>query len=407
MCVRTPIPPTITVLFDPDAVQQHPFDMDYESDAETIPWTFNANAAEFTPNGNIFEPTRGTTRVWADMVDSDAEDEPMQETAAQRHARRLEEARLDSLQDIAVIDALTFRVFGMETDGNTLVGEVHRFSAAHFGLNTNSFILSYAGQPLTNGMDITSITEDDVAIGAIHTFNIIRRPLAFNIEFRTVEHGTIRLSVQLTDSVDSLYTRISFLTGWGIQYFTLRYENHPLDNWDLDMSSLGIYGDTFMVMVGSLAGGTQRFNIGSPCAAAATRLDESDISDMEIGSESSTSMPDLARLVVAGSAASGAALVDAPAGVHSAAAASSSSSSSSSSSPSVLVGFCPLHPLPSSPSAAAAVNILQVQGLKRNYVNEGAQGRTYQRFALFVPVLVRPGLQLTFAIDFCPPRVCN
>ena len=106
MCIRTPIPPTITVLFDPDAVQQHPFDMDYESDAETIPWTLNGNAAPHTPRDDIFGPSRGTTRVWADMVDSDGEQEPAQETAGQRYTRlaaiRLEEARLDSLQDIAI-----------------------------------------------------------------------------------------------------------------------------------------------------------------------------------------------------------------------------------------------------------------------------------------------------------------
>ena len=43
MCIRMPIPPAITVPFDPDAVQEHPFDMDYESDAETIPWDFNSD----------------------------------------------------------------------------------------------------------------------------------------------------------------------------------------------------------------------------------------------------------------------------------------------------------------------------------------------------------------------------
>ena len=69
----------------------------------------------------------------------------------------------------------------METDGNTLVGEVHARAAAHFGLDIGSFIISYNGQPLTNSMDITTITEDEAGIGAIHAFHIIRRPVAVKI----------------------------------------------------------------------------------------------------------------------------------------------------------------------------------------------------------------------------------
>ncbi len=104
------------MLYDLDAVIQHLVD---DSDAETVPWTFNADAAEF--EGNIFGPNRGTTRVWADMTDSDGEPEPMQETAAQRNTRRLEELRQMSLQDIVVLDGYTYQAMTMETDGNTLV----------------------------------------------------------------------------------------------------------------------------------------------------------------------------------------------------------------------------------------------------------------------------------------------
>ena len=75
------------MLFDLDAVVQHLTD---DSEAETIPWSFNADAAEFVPQDAIFGPPRGTTRVWADMTDSDGEPEPEQETAAQRNARHLE-----------------------------------------------------------------------------------------------------------------------------------------------------------------------------------------------------------------------------------------------------------------------------------------------------------------------------
>jgi hypothetical protein len=170
-------------------------------------------------------------------------------------------------------------------------------------LDIGSFIISYNGQPLTNSMDITTITEDEAGVGAIHAFHIIRRPVAVNIEFRTVEHGTLRLSVHLFETVESLYKRVSFLTGWSIGNFTLRHENRTLDDPVVNMTALGISGDAFMVMVGSLAGGTQRFNIGSPCAAAASRLDESDISDMDLETESSTSMPDMGRLAVAASSA--------------------------------------------------------------------------------------------------------
>ena len=380
MCIRKPIPPTITVLFDPDAVQQHPFDMDYESDAETIPWTLNGDATPHTPRDNFFGPTRGTTRVWADMADSDGESEPQQETAAQRSARRLEASRLASLQDIIIIDPFTYSTIMMETDGNTLVGEVLRFTAAGLGLNPNSFVIAYNEQPLTNSMDITSITETDVSMGRAVVFTVVRRPVSFNIEFRTVEHGTIRLSVQQTDSVASLYSRISFLTGWGVHYFTLRYDNHVLDNLHLDMFSLGIYGDAFMVMVGVLSGGTQRFNIGSPCAAAAIAgFDDSDISpiEMDVETESATSMPDMSRLSISDSIAV-----------------------ASSSPPSVRVGRCPPHQS-SSPAAsgsagvgssaaappwvpADSVSTLSVQGLKRTYADarEAAQGQAYQRSAL-------------------------
>jgi hypothetical protein len=115
------------MLFDLDAVVQHLTD---DSEAETIPWSFNADAAEFVmydPRNSIFgqpitreaaeapaagipfEPPRGTTRMWADMTDSDDEPEPAQETAAQRNTRRLEELRHSSVQDIVVLDGYTYR----------------------------------------------------------------------------------------------------------------------------------------------------------------------------------------------------------------------------------------------------------------------------------------------------------
>jgi hypothetical protein len=261
---------------------------------------------------------------------------------------------------------------------------VHRFAAAHFGLNSNSFVLAYKGQPLTNSMDITTITEHDLAVDAVQAFHLIRRPIAVNIEFRTVESGNISLSVHLTDSVESVYRRVSFLTGWPMGNFTLRYENHTLNDPGVDMMFLGVSGDTFMVMVGSLAGGTQRFNIGSPCAAAASRLDESDISDMDLETESSTSMPDLSRLVVAVPMTS-----------------SKNPPPSSSSCPPVRVGPCPPHQLSSSAAASgsagpgssaaappwvpssepSAVSTLSVQGLKRTYADarEAAPGWANQR----------------------------
>ena len=399
MCVPTPIPPTITVLFDPDAVQQHPFDMDYESDAETVPWTFNPDAAEFVPQGNIFGQPRGTTRVWADMFDDgSSEDEPAQETPSQRTARRLEELRTMSLQDIVVLDGLTYQAMTMQTDGNTLVEEVHRFASAHFGLNPNSFIIAYKGRPLTNSMDITSITEHDLEFDNVQAFHLIRRPIAVNIEFRTVEHGTIRLSVHLTDSVESVYRRVSFLTGWPVINFTLRHENHTLDDPVVDMMALGISGDTFMVMVGSLVGGSQLFNIGSPCAAAASRMDESDISDMELESVSSTSMPDMARLAIAIPMSSSKQVSSSPPSVR---VGSCSPQALSSSPPLVLAGTCPLHPAssaaasgsaglgssaaappwcPSSPPMAG-VSTLAVQGLKRTYAGavDAAPGWAYRR----------------------------
>jgi hypothetical protein len=399
MCPMRPIPPVFPMLFDLAEVVEHLVedDMIEDSDAETVPWLFNADAAEFvpqhngdtapqTPRGNLLAPPRGNTRVWADMTDSDGEDVPQQETPAQRNARRLEELRIMSLQDIVVLDCFTYQAMNMETDGNTLVAEVHRFSAAHFGLDPATFILAYKGQPLANSMDVTSITEHDLTIDAVQAFHLIRRPVAINIEFRTVEHGSISLSVHLTDSVASLYTRIGFLTGWPLTAFTLRHENHTLDNWVLDVAGVGVSGDTFMVMVGALAGGTQRFNIGSPCAAAASRLDESDISDMDAETESSTSMPDMARLAVA---------------------IPMTSSKQVSSSPPplpVLAGHCPLH-LPSSSAAAsgsagrgssaaappwcpssppmAGVSTLSVQGLKRTYAGavDAAPGWTWQKSA--------------------------
>jgi hypothetical protein len=375
-----------------------------ESDVETEPWDFNNGdpipwvdtLAEYEENlamdarivanggslfGNIFgEPApRGTTRVWADMADSASGSEPEQETAAQRNARRLEELRTMSLQDIVVLDTFTFQAMNMETDGNTEVGEVHRYAAAHFGLDARSFILAYRGQFLTNSMDITTITQDDLAAGAMEAFHVIRRPLFIHIEFRTVEHGTIRLSAHLTDSVASLYARIGFLTGWPLTAFTLRHENHTLDDWVVDVAGLGISGDTFMVMVGSLAGGTQRFHIGSPCAAAASRLDESDISDMDLETESSTSMPDMARLAVAIPMTSSMQLPLTPP-------------------PSVRVGICPPHALSSSSAASGSagvgssaaappwvpsdsVSTLSVQGLKRTYtdVQDVAPGWAVQR----------------------------
>ena len=424
MCPMRPIPNLFPVLHELMEVIEHLVEdnMIEDSDAETIPWTFNADAAEFvpqrtgdtapqTPRG-IFgsgsnlveapsgvhsaEPARGATRVWADMTDSDCESAPAQETAAERSARRLEELHQSSLQDIVILDGMTYQTLAMQTDGNTEVGEVHTRAAAHFGIAPSSFILSYNGQPLLNSMDITTITEHDLDLGTVQAFHVVRRPLFVNIEFRTVQHGDIRLHVHLTDSVESLYTRISFLTGWPVGNFTLRYHNHQLDNMQMDMTTLGVYCDTFMVMIGALAGGTQRFHIGtpggSPCAAAASRLDESDISDMELETESSTSMPDMARLAVVESSA----LV----------------LPSSSPPPSVRVGLCLPHALPSLPvlaghcplhqassaaasgsagvgSSAAAppwvpsdsVLTLSVQGLKRTYADarEAAPGRAYQR----------------------------
>ena len=420
MCPMRPIPPVFPMLFDLAEVVEHLVedDMIEDSDAETVPWAFNgddpipwvdtlaehesnlamdreleATLAAHGGSWGIFssgsvEPPRGTTRVWADMTDSGSgsEDAPAQETAAERSARRLEELHQSSLQDIAIIDNQTFRAYGMETDGNTVVGELHSRAAAHFGLDSGSFIIAYNGQPLTNSMDITTITQDEAGVGAIHAFHVIRRPVPINIEFRTVEHGTISLSVHLFDSVGSLYTRIRFLTGWPLTAFTLRHENHVLDDHLVDMTALGINGDTFMVMVGSLAGGTQRFNIGSPCAAAASRLDESDISDMDLETESSTSMPDMARLAVAIPMTSSMQLPLSPPP------------------PSVRVGLCPPH-VPASSAAASGsagvgssaaappwcpssppmggVSTLAVQGLKRTYAGaaEAAPGRAYQRSA--------------------------
>ena len=382
-----PIPPVFPMLFDLAEVVEHLVEdaTVADSDAETIPWTFNPDAAEFVPQGNIFGQPRGTTRVWADMFDSDGEQEAEQETAAQRNARyaaaaSLENLRHSSLQVIYVLDPEAMDDMPMLTDGNTLVGEVHARTAQHFGLNPDSFVLAYAGDFLVNSMDITNITQEETAIGVSISFNIVRRPKFVHIEFRTVEHGNIRLSVQLTDIVDTLYTRISFLTGWGRGFFTIRHENHVLDNMMSDMRELGITADTHMVMVGSLAGGTQRFHIGSPCAAAASRLDESDISDMDAETESSTSMPDMARLAVA---------------------IPMTSSMQCHSSPpplAVLAGHCPLH-LPSSSTAASgsagrgssaaappcvpsdSVSTLSVQGVKRTYAGaaEAAPGRVCQR----------------------------
>jgi hypothetical protein len=253
-------------------------------------------------------------------------------------------------------------------------------------------------------MDITTITEHDLAVDSVEAFHVIRRPLFIHIEFRTVEHGVIRLSAHLTDSVASLYARIGFLTGWPLTAFTLRHDNRTLDDWAVDVAGLGISSDTFMVMVGSLAGGTVRFNIGtpggSPCAAAASRLDESDISDMELETESSTSMPDMSRLAVVESAAMMLPMTS-----------STKHLPSSSPPPSVRVGPCPPHapsslqvlaghcPLHQASSAAASgsaglgssaaappwipssppavgVSTLAVQGMKRTYADarEAAPG---------------------------------
>ena len=108
MCFFRPIPPIFPMLYDLDQALQH---LTEDSEAETIPWSFNADAAEFVPQGNIFgeQAPRGTTRVWADMTDSDGEDVPEQETPAQRNARRLEELRTLSLQDIVVLDCFTYQ----------------------------------------------------------------------------------------------------------------------------------------------------------------------------------------------------------------------------------------------------------------------------------------------------------
>jgi hypothetical protein len=404
MCPMRPIPPVFPMLFDLAEVVEHLVEdaTVADSDAETIPWTFNPDAAEFVPQGNIFGQPRGTTRVWADMTDSDGEQEAEQETAAQRNARyaaaaSLENLRHSSLQVIYVLDPEAMDDMPMLTDGNTLVGEVHARTAQHFGLNPDSFVLAYAGDFLVNSMDITNITQEETAVGVSISFNIVRRPKFVHIEFRTVEHGNIRLSVQLTDIVDTLYTRISFLTGWGRGFFTIRHENHVLDNMMSDMRELGITADTHMVMVGSLVGGTQRFHIGSPCAAAASRLDESDISDMDLESTSSTSMPDMTRLVVAIPMTSS----------------KNQPPPSFYTCPPVRVGPCPPH-LPSSSAAAsgsaglgssaaappwcpssppmAGVSTLSVQGLKRTYAGavDAAPGRAYQRSTARVSSLKNP-----------------
>ena len=80
MCVDMPIPPVITVLFDPDQIQPEvpAADVDMASGAETIPYMFDS-----------FNPRRGVTRVWADMVDSDDEEETRtrRETVQERHLR--------------------------------------------------------------------------------------------------------------------------------------------------------------------------------------------------------------------------------------------------------------------------------------------------------------------------------
>ncbi len=332
----------------------------------------------------------------AQVVEHLTEDEPMQETAAQRNARYAAAARLEnlmhsSLQVIYVLDPDTLTDMPMLTDGNTLVGDVRARAAAHFGWDPNSFTLVYGCDPLTDDMDITSITEEETAIGCSLSFGIYRPNMAFiNIEIRTVEHGTKHLRVKLTDSVCSLYRRLSLLTDWGVHNFTLRHENHTLDNMDLDLWTLGITIDTHMVMVGSLAGGTQRFHIGSPssspCAAAATGFDDSDISSIErdMETESSTSMPDMGRLAVAGSSALVLPM------------SSSMKQLSSSSPPSVRVGRCPPHQssspaasgsagpgssaaappwIPSSPPAGGILT-LATQGMKRTYADarEAAPG---------------------------------
>ena len=358
MCVPSRIPPALTVVFDPDAFDEQ---MDTDTDAETIPWSFNPDAAEFVPDLTYFGLRRGTTRVWADMTD-DNEDVPEQETVAQRNARRLEEARLASLLNIVVLDSYGNTAMSVETDGTTLVADVHRLASVNFNMDHNGFVLAYGGSPLTNGMAIATIVNHDRATDTVQSFHLVRRPRAVRVEFRTVEHGTIRLSVQLCDTIASLYGRISFLTGWGVQYFTLRHNNRVLDDWELQVVDLNINTDTHMVMVGALTGGTQRIGINSPpsspCAAAAHRMDDSEISDTEFGSQSSTSMPKLGGLVLDTSA-------PLPAENDRMVVPQVSSSAplpaandhmvdpqALSSAPSVLVGMCPLHALVSSTPSA-------------------------------------------------------
>ena len=436
MCVPSRIPPALTVVFDPDAFDEQ---MDTDTDAETIPWSFNPDAAEFVPDLTYFGLRRGTTRVWADMTD-DNEDVPEQETVAQRNARRVEEARLASLLNIVVLDSYGNTAMSVETDGTTLVADVHRLASVNFNMDHNGFVLAYGGSPLTNGMAISTIVNHDRATDTVQAFHLVRRPRAVRVEFRTVEHGTIRLSVQLCDTIASLYGRISFLTGWGVQYFTLRHNNRVLDDWELQVVDLNINTDTHMVMVGALTGGTQRIGINSPpsspCAAAAHRMDDSEISDTEFGSQSSTSMPKLGGLVLDTSA-------PLPAENDRMVVPQVSSSAplpaandhmvdpqALSSAPSVLVGMCPLHALvsstpsarvgscpPCAPSshralpaasgsagpglmAAAApwipslppmvgVSTLSVQGLKRTYadVQEVAPGWAYQRSTAQLSIL--------------------
>ena len=410
MCPMRPIPQLFPTLYDLAQVVEH---LTEDMEAETVPWTFNGDvdvpwvptAAEHAMNTSVVEwaaeqtATRGTTRVWVGLLDGDEDQEAEQETAAQRNARHATAARMrdvirtsaarmgnlmhSSLQVIYVLDSDTLADMPMMTDGNTLVGEVHARTSSHFGLNSDSFIITYGGDFLTDSMDITTITQEETAIGASLSFVIIHRPKFVHIEFRTVEHGNIRLSVQFTDIVDTLYTRISFLTGWVRGSFTLRHENHVLSNRCSDLRELGITGDTHMVMVGSLAGGVQRFNIGSPssspstshCAAAAARMDESDISDLE--TSSSVSMPDMTRLVIGSSSPPPLVRVGScpPHQLSSSPAASGSAGPGSSAAAPPWVGAS------SAPSAAAAEGVLQVQGLKRTYMDMGdvAPGRTYQR----------------------------
>ena len=73
MCVGSSVPHDLLVVCDPDHPEQHfqqqgvfqAGDYDMDSDAETIPYT-----------GDLFGARpRGQTRVWADMVDSDDDDE--------------------------------------------------------------------------------------------------------------------------------------------------------------------------------------------------------------------------------------------------------------------------------------------------------------------------------------------